>query len=98
MSARFILPSLLVAAVLATAAAQSPAPVVVPAASPAALAPASAQAAAPNNTSPLQSSLKSLFEMKAANAEILKKQEATLLQLEEMAKAAEQIKIYTKRG
>ena len=36
--------------------------------------------------------------MKAANAEILKKQEATLLQLEEMAKAAEQIKIYTKRG
>ena len=36
--------------------------------------------------------------MKAANAEILKKQEATLLQLEEMGKAAEQIKIYTKRG
>jgi hypothetical protein len=36
--------------------------------------------------------------MKTANDEILKRQAATLLQLEEMEKAAEQIKIYSKRG
>ena len=36
--------------------------------------------------------------MKAANAETLKKQETTLQQLDELQKAAEQIKVFTKRG
>ena len=36
--------------------------------------------------------------MKSANDEILKKQTATLLQLDELQKAAEQLKIYSKRG
>jgi len=44
------------------------------------------------------SALKMLQEMKAANENVLKKQAATLLQLEEIQKAAEQLRIYTKRG
>ena len=77
---------------LAVARAQTPAPVIVqsaaPAAAPAAQAPAAGNAAA----------LQLLDALKAANAETLKKQEATLLQLDELQKAADQIKIYTKRG
>ncbi len=42
--------------------------------------------------------LRSLSVMQAANEEILKKQAATLQQLEELEKAAEQVKIYSKRG
>jgi hypothetical protein len=42
--------------------------------------------------------LKALQEMKAANDEILRKQAATLQQLDEMEKAAEQIKVYSKRS
>ncbi len=44
------------------------------------------------------STLQLLQEMKAVNDEVLKKQLATLQQLEEIEKSAEQIKIYTKRG
>lgn len=36
--------------------------------------------------------------MKAANEEMLRKQEATLQQLDEIQKAAEQLKIFSKRG
>jgi hypothetical protein len=42
--------------------------------------------------------LKALQDMKAANDEVLKRQAATLQQLEEIEKAAEQLKIYSKRG
>lgn len=42
--------------------------------------------------------IKALQEMKAANDQILQKQAAALQQLEDMEKAAEQIKIYSKRG
>ena len=76
--------------------AQSPAPVVVQAATPAGT-PARAPAA-PDNAGSIQAALKALQEMKAANEETLRKQAATLLQLDELAKTAEQIKIYTKRG
>jgi hypothetical protein len=76
--------------------AQGPAPVVVQAASPAQpvatnAAPAAASAAG-------ASALKLLLQVKAANDEVLKKQAATLQQLDDMEKSAEQIKIYTKRG
>ena len=77
--------------------AQSPAPIVVQAivaGTPATTAPAPVAASAAAN----ESALKTLLEMKAANQETLRKQAATILQLEEMEKAAEQIKIYTKRG
>ena len=77
--------------------AQSPTPVVVQAIVPGT---AAGTAPAPSVASPATTelALKTLLEMKAANDEILRKQAATLLQLAEMEKAAEQIKIYTKRG
>jgi hypothetical protein len=76
--------------------AQSPVPVIVPAATSAA--DASKGPAGPDNAASLQAALKVLQEMKAANEETLRKQEATLAQLDELEKAAEQIKIYTKRS
>jgi hypothetical protein len=42
--------------------------------------------------------IKLLEAMKATNAETLKKQEAVLQQLDELAKAAEQMKAFSKRG
>ncbi len=76
--------------------AQAPAPVVVQAA-PGANVPVSQPApAAPGGGS--QAALQLLNAMKAANAETLKKQEATLQQLDELQKAAEQIKVFAKRG
>jgi hypothetical protein len=82
--------------------AQSPAPIVVQAASAATVSSNSASA----TTSPpvaqdseaLQAALKSLREIKAANDETLKKQEAALQQLDELQKAADQVKIFGKRG
>jgi hypothetical protein len=63
---------------------QSPAPVVPPA-NPA----VTSEATAAN--------LKVLRELKAANEETLKKQKATLATLDELQKAADQIKIFAKR-
>ena len=78
--------------------AQSPTPVVIQAIVPAsAVAPAPVQnAAAPSAGT--DAALKALQDMKAANEAILAKQAATLQQLDEMEKSADQIKIYTKRG
>jgi hypothetical protein len=36
--------------------------------------------------------------MEAANADVLKKQQATLATLDELQKAAEELKIFSKRG
>lgn len=55
---------------------------------------ASANQPAPGNAAVL----KTLQEMKAANDELIRKQTATLQQLDEMEKAAAEMKIYTKRG
>ena len=74
---------------------QSPIQVIVPAASGAAT-PVSLPAVQDSGT--LKAALKTLQEMKAANEEMLKKQEATLQQLDEIQKAAEQLKIFSKRG
>ena len=79
--------------------AQSPAPIVIQAASPYASKPATSE---PTSAAPdlalAQSAVKLLEEMKAKNAETLQKQEATLQQLDEIQQAAEQLKIYSKRG
>jgi hypothetical protein len=76
--------------------AQSPIPVIVQAATPAIK---SSQASAPSQTSgSLEGALKMLEEMKAANEETLRKQAATLQQLDELEKTAEQIKVYTRRS
>jgi hypothetical protein len=51
-----------------------------------------------DNSSSLQAAVKALQQAKAANAETLKHQEAMLQQLDDLQKAAEQLKIFAKRG
>jgi esterase/lipase len=91
-----ILGFLAVVTLAVTVSAQSPMPVIVPAMTPAAT--TKAPAAISENSSSIQAALKILEQIKAANEETLKKQTATLEQLDELEKAAEQIKIYTKRS
>ena len=79
---------LVVALMLATLRAQSPAPVVA----------APASAATATNSASMQATMKSLQALKEANEQILKKQEATLAALDELQKTADQIKIFSKRG
>jgi hypothetical protein len=81
--------------VVASTNAQSPMPVVVPAMTPAT---AQTPAAAAVTTAATQTTLKALQAVKAANDELLKQQTATLEKLEEIEKAANDIRIYTKRG
>jgi hypothetical protein len=76
--------------------AQTPMPIVVPAMTPATSAQSSAAAAA--TTASTQTTLKALQAVKAANDEILKEQAATLEKLDELEKAANEIRIYSKRG
>ena len=82
---------------LGSLAAQSPAPlIIVPAAS---VAPAGAPPAARVSEAVASKTLVELArEMQATNAATIKKQEAALLTLDALQKAAEDIKIYSKRG
>jgi len=76
--------------------AQNPAPVVVQAAAPAA---AAAPVAPPAQVATdSKTVLQLLQQMQATNAATIKKQEATLTALDELAKAADELKIYSKRG
>ena len=50
------------------------------------------------NDDSMHATLNSLRELKAANEQILKQQQATLEALDELQKAADQIKIFAKRG
>ena len=77
--------------------AQTPAPVVVQANVPAAAAAPAAQTA-PAASGGAKALMDTLQQMKAANDETLRKQQATLLQLDEVQRAVEQIKVYTKRS
>jgi hypothetical protein len=89
--------SLLTVVLLAsTGYAQSPVPVVVPAMTPATT--AKSPATADSAPSSAQAAINMLQAMKAANDEILKQQAATLLKLDEIEKAANEIRIYTKRS
>jgi ribulose 1,5-bisphosphate carboxylase large subunit-like protein len=93
---RTLILSLVIAAiVISTAKPQTPMPVVVPAMTPPT---AQSPAAAAVTMASTQTTLKALQAMKAANDEILKQQEATLQKLDEIEKAANEIRIYTKRG
>ena len=78
--------------------AQSPAPMVVQAVTPAVKSAAAPVAAAPEKSDSLQSALQMLQAIKAANAETLQKQAATLEQLDALEKEADQLKVFTKRG
>ena len=77
--------------------AQTPAPIILQAATPA---PAGLKPAVP--TSPAADDAKSLMQllqaMQATNVETIKKQEAALETLDGMQKAAEEMKIFSKRG
>jgi hypothetical protein len=93
---RIIFGSLALALASSAAQAQTSAPTVIQAV-PQANVPATAQpaAAAPAST---QATLQALQSIKAANDVILKNQAATLQRLDEMQKAAEQLKIFSRRG
>ena len=94
---RTLIVSLIACALIASGInAQSPTPIVVPAMTP-----------APANQTPVpvavttassQTAIKVLQAMKAANDEILSQQKAALEKLDEMEKAANELRIYTKRG
>jgi enoyl reductase-like protein len=83
------------AVLVSVASAQSPKPIVVPAMTPTTAQSSVVSAVATAST---EAALKALQEMKAANIEILKQQDATLQKLDELEKAANDIRIYTKRG
>jgi hypothetical protein len=55
-------------------------------------------ASAASKSDSMQETIKLLQEMKAANQETLRKQRAALEALDELQKAADQIKIYSKRS
>jgi hypothetical protein len=75
---------------------QTPPPVIIQAATPVPAAIAKPAAAAPATNT--KTTLQLLQEMQATNAATIKKQEAALATLDELQKAAEEIKIFSKRG
>ena len=96
MRERFYLPFFAIAMLaIAPLFAQAPMPIVTPVPTKVVQAPASATATATDTTA---SNLKALHDFKAANDEILKKQKTALETLDELQKAADQIKMYTKRS
>jgi len=97
MRRRALFMSIFAAMSVFAAKAQSPAPIVVQAASAATVSSTTSPPVAQDSEA-LQAALKSLQEIKTANEETLKKQEATLQQLDELQKAADQVKIFGKRG
>jgi predicted component of type VI protein secretion system len=81
---------------LAASHAQTPAPIIIQAATPApAVANRSLTSVEEKST---QSTLQLLQEMKTTNAATISKQEAALATLDDLQKAAEEIKIFSKRG
>ena len=92
----FIFPIIACALSASSINAQSPTPIVIPAMTPATA--TQSPAAAAVTTAAAQTTLKSLQAVKASNEEILNQQKATLEKLDEMEKAANDIRIYTKRG
>jgi ribulose 1,5-bisphosphate carboxylase large subunit-like protein len=93
---RALILSFLAAAILvSTGNTQTPMPIVVPAMTPTS---GRTPAAAAVTIAATQTTLKALQAIKAANDEILKQQTATLEKLDEIEKAANEIRVYSKRG
>jgi len=80
--------------------AQSPAPIVVQAAntSASATSTSSKPATATTDVHSIPDAIKLLEQIKAANDEVLAKQKAALQRLEELQDAADQLRIFAKRG
>ena len=91
--------SALAAGALALGAADAQSPVIVqPANSVPANAPAAAPVAAASGASDLKTMLQDLQAMQTQNEATLKKQEAALVTLDELQKAVEELKVFSKRG
>lgn len=83
---------------LSSSSAQTPAPVLM---QPVTAAPATVATPAPTsvtNATDSKDMMQLLQEMQATNAETIKKQEAALQTLDTLQKAAEELKIFSKRG
>ena len=78
--------------------AQSPTPIVVQAANSAATSTSSKSAAAAADVHSIPDAIKLLEQIKAANDEVLAKQKAALERLNELQDAADQLRIFAKRG
>jgi len=78
--------------------AQSPAPIVVQAASGTAVTSTSSKSAAAADVHSIPDAIKLLEQIKAANDEVLAKQKAALERLDELQDAADQLRIFAKRG
>jgi cell shape-determining protein MreC len=87
-----------IASLGAIAQAQSPTPIIVQAANSAATATSSKPAAIAAEVQSTPEAIKLLEQIKAANDEVLAKQKAALERLEELRDAADQLKIFAKRG
>jgi len=98
MTLRILLISTFAAMSFIVAKAQSPAPIIVPAASAAPVSSSISTTPLTQDSGSLEAALKSLQEIKATNEETLKKQQAALQHLDELQEAAEQMKIFSKRG
>jgi cell shape-determining protein MreC len=95
---RVLLISIFATASIFIARAQSPKQEVVVQAASAAPAAAAPAAAPQPDSSSVTTAIKALEELKAKNDEILSKQEATLQRLDELQQAAEQLRVFSKRG
>jgi ABC-type proline/glycine betaine transport system substrate-binding protein len=84
---------------LSAAKAQSPAPIIVQAASPVTTnSTASKTSAAAPMASSVPDAIKLLEKMKTDNDEVLAKQKAVLERLDELQQAADELRIFSKRG
>jgi len=82
-----------------TVSAQSPTPIIVQAASATAATSTSSKSAATTiDVQSIPDALKLLEQIKAANDEVLAKQKAALERLDELKDAADQLRIFSKRG
>ena len=87
---------ILIASLSPTAKAQSPTPIIVQAANSAAT--SSKPAATTTDVQSIPDAIKFLEQIKAANDEVLAKQKAALERLDELQDAADQLRIFAKRG
>jgi hypothetical protein len=93
------IPLVLAALALSSLEAQSPTPIVMQAVAPGSLAPKPAPAASPaDTTAEMQNMMQLLQAMQKANLDTIQKQQAALETLDALQQAAEEIKIFSKRG
>jgi len=90
--------SVIAAVVVALGVVRAQSPVIVQAADAAPANPAARAPAAPAAASDSKTMLQSLQAMQIMNEATIKKQEAALATLDELQKAAEELKIFSKRG